>query len=423
MYQKERKEKPVKKKQKQPEYEQKLQKIRLPCGVFLAMTVLAVLTGITQGKDQTFQQVKRYAPGGGMLETEAVVGIPQEETEYTVKLEIPERIYSRKQKKELLCAAGEEIAQTFCGKNRSMDEIEEDPVVKEQYQNGAVQAQWSFSGKTIDADGQIDRENWSGEPELTEASVWLQCGDMEEMYEFAFVICLKLTPKEQLMRQIRTQILEQDERNPVVELPGRADGKKLVWERPKEAVAQEIFLLGIFAGIAVWYVQKEKKQKKVCRRREQLLMEYPEFVSKLTLLLGAGMTIRGAMQKMDQMQQNDRREKRGRDSPVWEELHTMICEMENGMGELRAYREFAERCELQPYRKLSALLVMGQRMGNKKLLESLREEADRVFLERKNMARKLGEEAGTKLLLPMMLLLSDVMGIILIPAFLSVVHV
>ena len=93
------------------------------------------------------------------------------------------------------------------------------------------------------------------------------------------------------------------------------------------------------------------------------------------------------------------------------------------MGELRAYREFAERCELQPYRKLSALLVMGQRMGNKKLLESLREEADRVFLERKNMARKLGEEAGTKLLLPMMLLLSDVMGIILIPAFLSVVHV
>ena len=67
-----------------------------------------------------------------------------------------------------------------------------------------------------------------------------------------------------------------------------------------------------------------------------------------------------------------------------------------------------------------SLLVSGQRMGNCKLMEQLNEEADRVFLERKNAARKFGEEAGTKMLIPMMLMLFIVMAIVIIPAFLSI---
>ena len=39
--------------------------------------------------------------------------------------------------------------------------------------------------------------------------------------------------------------------------------------------------------------------------------------------------------------------------------------------------------------------------------------------ERRQQARKLGEEAGTKLLLPMMLMLILVMGILIVPAILN----
>ena len=53
-------------------------------------------------------------------------------------------------------------------------------------------------------------------------------------------------------------------------------------------------------------------------------------------------------------------------------------------------------------------------------MDKLEEEAERVFLERKNTARKLGEEASTKLLIPMMLMLMVVMGIVIVPAFLSI---
>lgn len=115
-----------------------------------------------------------------------------------------------------------------------------------------------------------------------------------------------------------------------------------------------------------------------------------------------------------------RKEAGGREEIVYEELYQMICELDNGMGELRAYQRFSESCNLQPYRKLVSLLVLGQKIGNFKLMEQLNEEADRVFVERKNTARRLGEEAGTKMLVPMMIMLVIVMGIVIIPAFLSI---
>ena len=46
-------------------------------------------------------------------------------------------------------------------------------------------------------------------------------------------------------------------------------------------------------------------------------------------------------------------------------------------------------------------------------------EAIQAFEDRKARARRLGEEAGTKLLLPMFLMLTVVLVIVIVPAFLS----
>ena len=42
-----------------------------------------------------------------------------------------------------------------------------------------------------------------------------------------------------------------------------------------------------------------------------------------------------------------------------------------------------------------------------------------AFEERKNMAKKYGEEAGTKMLFPMIVMLVVVMGIIMLPAVMA----
>lgn len=50
----------------------------------------------------------------------------------------------------------------------------------------------------------------------------------------------------------------------------------------------------------------------------------------------------------------------------------------------------------------------------------LNQEAISAFEDRKNMAKKLGEEAGTKMMLPMFLMLAVVLVMIIVPAFLTV---
>ncbi len=294
-------------------------------------------------------------------------------------------------------------------------------MIFDSYQNGAVSAEWIFSdNEIISEEGEIYQQALKRSKEKIEAFVLLSCGESEESYRFSFqIIPMKKSRQEELALKIQEHIALQEETKNFVTLPNRIDGQKIEWKETKSFQSIELLGLGLLAALAAAYAEKEKKEKKLQNRKRKLLLSYPEFVSKLSLLLGAGMTISGAMRKMNQMYLK-RKEAGGREEIVYEELYQMICELDNGMGELRAYQRFSESCNLQPYRKLVSLLVLGQKIGNFKLMEQLNEEADRVFVERKNTARRLGEEAGTKMLVPMMIMLVIVMGIVIIPAFLSI---
>ena len=60
------------------------------------------------------------------------------------------------------------------------------------------------------------------------------------------------------------------------------------------------------------------------------------------------------------------------------------------------------------------------RKGTRGMTQVLKAESIQAFEERKARAKRLGEEAGTKLLLPMFLMLAIVLVIVIVPAFLSV---
>ena len=70
--------------------------------------------------------------------------------------------------------------------------------------------------------------------------------------------------------------------------------------------------------------------------------------------------------------------------------------------------------------RFGALLSQNLRKGTKGLNDLLRLEAIQSFEERKARARRLGEEAGTKMLGPMFLMLAVVLIIVVVPAFFTV---
>ena len=93
--------------------------------------------------------------------------------------------------------------------------------------------------------------------------------------------------------------------------------------------------------------------------------------------------------------------------------------MSNGMTNMMALEHFGQRAKLIPYLKFSTLLSQNLRKGTKGLLDILEHEALDAFESRKQATKQLAEEAGTKLLAPMMIMLVLVMVIIMAPAMMS----
>lgn len=104
---------------------------------------------------------------------------------------------------------------------------------------------------------------------------------------------------------------------------------------------------------------------------------------------------------------------------MYEEVAYTCFEMKNGISESQAYERFGKRCQLPEYIRLGSVLSQNLKKGSKGLTELLESEAASSMNERKNHAKKIGEQAGTKLLLPMVMMLGIVLVILMVPAFLS----
>jgi hypothetical protein len=137
------------------------------------------------------------------------------------------------------------------------------------------------------------------------------------------------------------------------------------------------------------------------------------------LLINAGMTIKQAWTKMSEDYLVKSLQEKGKKRYAYEEMLTTANELKLGVPENIAYEQYGRRAGLIPYVKFSSLISQNLKKGNKGFTELMMKEAMEAFKERKEAAKRLGEEVGTKLLIPMMLMLIMVFMIIMIPAFMA----
>ena len=103
-----------------------------------------------------------------------------------------------------------------------------------------------------------------------------------------------------------------------------------------------------------------------------------------------------------------------------EEMKIAFNEMENGVSERAACENFGKRCRLLPYMRFAGLLGQNLTKGSVSVLPLLEQEAIDAFEERKEAAKRAGEEAGTKLLIPMAGMLVIILAMIMYAAFQSI---
>lgn len=365
-------------------------------------------------------RLERNAYGKGSYEQEMALEVEGYEDAFAYKVTVPEQILTTEEEKNYLTAAGEELRQVFLGENTSVNCIRGSVVVCDSYQQGRVQAEWYFAdGDIIDMEGNIIANELPDEGVLTSAQVNLSCGESSSTEEFYFrVFPMEQSEQEKLLGQVTKAIETQGNKNgeKYLSLPDMIGEYQLAWQTRNEHKPEQILFFGGILAAFIPLLEHSRQQEKEKKRQRMLELAYPDIVSKMALLLSAGMTPQGAFKRIAYAYEKKRKGHIISEQPAYEEMLITCREMESGTGEQRAYENYGERCGLSGYRKFSNILAQNLRKGSQGVVVLLEQEVECAFEERKSTAKRYGEEAGTKLLFPMMLMLGIVLAVLIVPA-------
>ena len=387
--------------------------------LFALAGVSAVLAAeLYEGDTREVTSLEKNSRDNGLeaipLQVETEDGVREE-----VTITIPEFRYSEKEAQRLLEKKAKELDGKILGENRTLTHIDHNLDLPASFSDSDITIQWSSTKpEYLRWDGTL----LSGIPEegcpaLLLATLYLQ----DQMLDYRRDIVLFPSEEKGAFAgelQEEAEKLNQPSSGNRFLLPGEWKGKKLKWFQKNEQAGSGLCLLllaGIFYCAASDRNRREHAEKK---RKEQLELAYPELVSKIQLMTGAGLSVRNVFRRLTE---DCRREQAGgkKGNPALEEAARTWQEMENGVLERDAYEHLGERCGLAVYRELALLLEQNRKRGNAKMNELLEQEAQRAFETRKRTARAEGEKVSVRLLLPMGMMLVIVMALILVPAFLS----
>lgn len=171
----------------------------------------------------------------------------------------------------------------------------------------------------------------------------------------------------------------------------------------------EALLFGVvFIGVLIWYLN-EKTKDVLVDRRDELLRNFPQVLSKLTLLVNSGMVLRDAWRNVAENGKGI----------LYEEMRLTCEEMNMGVSELDAYQNFAERCEVKEIKRFTSSVTQNLVKGNEELTKFLREMSDEMWNEKKNMVKRQGEAANSKLLIPTVMIFVGILIVIMVPMLTS----
>ncbi|MBR3306405.1 MAG: hypothetical protein IKI75_04005 [Lachnospiraceae bacterium] len=331
---------------------------------------------------------------------------------------VKERGYSEAEIKEMLPDFHKALEEAVLGSGVSPDHVSSDIDPVSAVKGYPFYIEWEFRDhKSFDHNGKL-KEDIPPEGQLLTLSAKVSLEDFNEIYSFTLMAYPpELSRRERLEKELSEAVSLADKESAAEEefvLPSEVDGIKVIWDEKKKSSMAVLMFMIIAAAAGVCWGKDNDLSKKVKERDKQMQADYPELVSKLSLYMGAGMTTRTAWKKIC-----SEYEKSGRKRYAYEEMLFTLREMESGVSELGAYQNFARRCRIQKYVKFVSLLEQNAKLGARGFLESLSHEAKDALEERKHTARQLGEEAGTKLLLPMVMMLAIVMVVIIVPAFMT----
>lgn len=364
-----------------------------------------ILERDANGKDQTHGMKVR-------------IGDKEEE----MNISVSGRKYNEEELKKAFEDTGEKLETLILGENESLDEVRYDLDLITEVPDAGIAVSWQPDRyDVIDSRGCIQEDTLTEEGTVVKLTAVMSYEGEKASHEFYIkVFPPVLSSDEKLMKDVESSVIRADEETGTenyMVLPDQVNGEVLQWDYGTETRAGAILILGVGAAFMLIVSDGQRKKEEEKRQIRQMTLDYPKIVNKFNLYIRAGMTIRRAWFMIARDYEKQHSGKTGR--KAYDEMVYAMNQIRGGIPEGECYEKYGMRCNVSSYRKFGTLLAQNLRKGSGGLTEMLGREAEEAFEDRKNLAKKLGEEAGTKLMIPMFLMLIIVFAIVIIPAFFS----
>lgn len=387
--------------------------------VFILCTgiIITIGMGVNAYRDSALQngyELTKKKAGEGSYEQEVIARIEgMKKIPMTVAVE--EQRLTKEEAQAELERAGLLLDDILKGENESLTAITKNLNFTDHVPGTCVEVEWiSGFSEYFYSDGMLREDAELREPLELKLSAILSCQEYTEDYEVAIILLPTKEPQRELLRLIEQEAARTPEKETLI-LPGEYQGKAITWKKPPDYTFLYFLLFTVGAAVFLKLGAKRDAKLKQKQRLEQMEKDYAQIVSKFTMLLSAGLSVRNAWERIVMLYRRGSEQKK----PVYEEMSRALREMQKGISELEVYESFGTRVGQVHYKKLMALFVSEKRRGSINLPEAMNQEMLQAWEEQKRKTRQQGEKIGTKLLIPMMGMLAVVFIMILVPAFLS----
>ena len=168
-----------------------------------------------------------------------------------------------------------------------------------------------------------------------------------------------------------------------------------------------MFVVGLMLTAVVYYYCGTMTNNRIRKRSEEMIHDFSEVVSKLALLTNAGMILREAWEATAY----------GGEGVIYKEMQNAVIEMNNGKSEIDAIYNFGVRCIIPEIKKFTTTIIQGMTKGSSELVSVLQLQSKEVWQMKKQLVRRAGEKAASKLMIPILIIFIGILIMIMIPIF------
>jgi tight adherence protein C len=170
-------------------------------------------------------------------------------------------------------------------------------------------------------------------------------------------------------------------------------------------------VLGTIVACCVPLLRAKELRNRVAARRQRIVMELPELLGKLLLIVNAGDNVMRALTRCAEQQPQGF-------NPLYDELKAALAAMKRGESMSVALEEMGRRCAVPEVKLFASTLLINARRGGEAFVPALKELTRQMWDKRKAAVRTLGEQASSKLVFPLTLIFLCIMILVGAPTVL-----